>query len=85
MQAFEHVIKVWEFAEQIDQQFPIFQSDAKRKVAWHTHSPIIVPCKKQINGQVEGLFSEPIIMHGKERRTFPTGMQFLHEWLLSVR
>ena len=52
MQAFKHVVKIWEFAEQIDQQFPIFQSDAKRKVAWHTHSPIIVPCEKQVKGQV---------------------------------
>ena len=85
MQAFKHVIEIRELTEQIDQQFPIFQSNAKGKVAWHTHSPIIVPCEKQISGQIEGLFSEPIVMHGKERRTFPAGMQFLHEWLLPVR
>ena len=51
MQTFKHVIEVREFAEQINQQFPFCQPDAKRKVTWHTHSPIIVPRQKRIKEQ----------------------------------
>ena len=85
MQAFEYVIEVREFAEQINQQLPFCQPDAEREVTRYTHSPIVVPCKRQVKKKVWNSFVEPFTVHWKDRGTSPSGMQLLPEWQLSIR
>ena len=96
MQTFKFVIEVWEFEEQIIQQFSFCQPDnigepAKREVTWHTHSPVIMPLKGQVKDKVQNAFHEPFTAHWKERGaswecgTSPSGMQLLPEWQLPIR
>ena len=96
MQTFKFVIEDGEFEEQIIQQLPFCQPDnlgkpAKRKVTWHTHSPVIMPLKGQVKDKVQDAIHEPFTVHWEERgaswvRGASSGrMQLLLEWQLSIR
>ena len=53
MPTFKFVIKIWEFEEQIIKPLPLGQQDnfgkpPKGKIAWHTHTSVVVPPEEPV-------------------------------------